>query len=364
MGQFLSSSRPASRAILHKTDTDISDSSSNLGHPQTPFDGLPVLAKAKGHYWYPSGGPRILDACGGAGVACLGHGRRDIFGAITTQMKAYSYASYAHFKTTPVQELSDWLVDSTGAKMRKVYIMCSGSEAIEAALKLAIEYFVWQGQPHRTNFIARDESYHGTTIGSLSASGHIARREPFQSILVSSRFHRVPACNPYRQRLGPPGAESDADFVIRKAAELEAEFQRLGPDTVAAVLLEPVVGAALGCVPAPSGYLAAVRAVCDAHGALLVLDEVMCGMGRTGWTHAWQGEGEGVVPDLQTIAKGFAGGYQPASALLVGERVAGLMEREGRTFTHGHTYQNHPVVAAAALQVQRAVEREGCWRGC
>lgn len=126
MGQFLSSSKPASRAILHKTDTDISDSSSNLGHPQAPFDGLPVLAKAKGLYWYPSGGPRILDACGGAGVACLGHGRRDIVGAITTQMKAYSYASYAHFKTAPVQELSDWLIDSTGGKMRKVYIMCSG----------------------------------------------------------------------------------------------------------------------------------------------------------------------------------------------------------------------------------------------
>lgn len=241
------------------------------------------------------------------------------------------------------------------------YEQTTGSEAIEAALKLAIEYFTWLGEPSRANFIARYESYHGTTLGSLSASGHVARREPFQSVLATSRFHHIPACNSYRQRLSP--SESDRDFVARKAAELEAEFQRLGPSTVAAVVLEPVVGAALGCVPAVKGYLAAMQAVCARHGALLILDEIMCGMGRTGTLHAWQGEDEeeggGVIPDLQTVAKGFAGGYQPASALLVGDKVAALMEREGKTFTHGHTYQNHPVVAATALAVQRAVEREG-----
>lgn len=237
---------------------------------------------------------------------------------------------------------------------------------MEAALKLTIEYFLWQNQPNRVNFIARHESYHGTTLGSLSVSGHFTRRAPFTPLLVPDRYHRVPACNPYRQRLvDGEEEESDAAFVARKRAELEAEFARLGPDTVAAVVLEPVVGAALGCVPAVKGYLAAVKAVCARHGALLILDEVMCGMGRTGFTHAWQGEiGEGgreedVAPDLQTVAKGFSGGYQPASALLVGEKVAGVMERDGKVFTHGHTYQNHPVVAAAALAVQKAVEREG-----
>ncbi|KAK4234802.1 pyridoxal phosphate-dependent transferase [Achaetomium macrosporum] len=357
MGNFKTAYR--SSACPAEEETAITDSSSDLSHRQTPASELLILRKAKGHYWYPSHGPKILDACGGAGVgagvACLGHGRRDIIKAVTSQMTSYTYASYAHFQTRSVQELSDWLIKSTGGRMQKVYVMCSGSEAMEAALKLSIEYFQWHGQPSRVNFIARHESYHGTTLSALSVSGHVARREPFHSVLIPARFHRIPACNPYRQRLSP--SETDAEFVARKAAELEAEFARLGPSTVAAV-----VGAALGCVPAVKGYLSAVKAVCERHGALLVLDDVMCGMGRTGFLHAWQGEDEGgvgVVPDLQTIAKGFGGGYQPASALLVGEKVARLMEREGKVFTHGHTYQNHPVVAAAALAVQRVVEREG-----
>jgi adenosylmethionine-8-amino-7-oxononanoate aminotransferase len=194
------------------------------------------------------------------------------------------------------------------------------------------------------------------------------RREPFHPLLSPSTFHHIPACNPYRQRLSssPSESESDTAFVARKKAELESAFTLLGPSTVAAVVLEPIVGAALGCVPPVPGYLAAMKEVCHRHGALLIYDEVMCGMGRVGGrVHAWQSleaeewEGGDVAPDLQTIAKGFAGGYQPASALLVGGRVARVMEREGRVFTHGHTYQNHPAVAAAALQVQRVVAREG-----
>jgi adenosylmethionine-8-amino-7-oxononanoate aminotransferase len=188
MGQFLSTpSKSTSRIPPRKTEHDITESCSDLGHPQTALDGLPVLKKAKGHYWYPTKGPKILDACGGAAVACLGHGRRDITKAVAAQMKSYTYASYAHFQTTPVQELSDWLIKSTGGKMQKVYVMCSGecplsvlrpstdglpgSEAIEAALKLSVEYFRWKGEPERVSFIARHDSYHGTTLGSLSVSG-------------------------------------------------------------------------------------------------------------------------------------------------------------------------------------------------
>lgn len=219
-------------------------------------------------------------------------------------------------------------------------------------MKLAREYFLWTEKPQRVNFISRDESYHGTTIGSLSLSGHVARRAPFEPVLPQNR-HRISACNPYRQRLL---SESDADFIARKQDELVQKFVELGPETVAAVIMEPVVGAALGCVPAVPGYLKAMQQVCHKYGALLILDEVMCGMGRTGTLHAW--EQEGVVPDLQTIGKGLGGGYQPASALLVGEKISHVMDAEGKTFTHGHTYQNHPVVAAAAFKVQQVIQEE------
>ncbi|KAK3375416.1 pyridoxal phosphate-dependent transferase [Podospora didyma] len=316
---------------------------------------IPILDKAEGHFWFPKNGNKIIDACGGAGVACLGHGRPDVIASMVDQLKEYQYVSYTHFASKPVQDVSDWLVRSTDGKMQKVFLMCSGSEAVEAAIKLSREYFLWTGEPQRVNFITRWESYHGTTMGSLSASGHVARRAPFEPVLLGARFHKISSCNPYRQQLD---GESDTDFVARKVAELKAEFQRLGPDTVAAVILEPVVGAALGCAPAVHGYLRAIKALCEQHGALLVLDEVMCGMGRTGTLHAWQHED--VTPDLQTIGKGFAGGYMPASALLVGSKVASAMQRSsGRVFTHGHTYQNHPVVAAAALKVQHIIEENG-----
>lgn len=226
-----------------------------------------------------------------------------------------------------------------------------GSEAIEAAIKLSREYFVWKGEPQRVNFIAREESYHGTTIGSLSMSGHLTRRAPFEDILLPN-VYRVSACNPYRHKLA---GESDADYVTRKAEELDRAFKDAGPGTVAAFIAEPLVGAAMGCVPSPPGYFRAMREVCDKNGALLILDEVMCGMGRTGTLHAW--EQEGVVPDIQTIGKGLAGGYQPASAVLVSEKVVQEMWRAGATFTHGHTFQNHASVSAAALKVQELIQR-------
>ncbi|KAK0623316.1 pyridoxal phosphate-dependent transferase [Immersiella caudata] len=357
MGQVFSSRRPP----LPPQKIEAAGSSSDTLPEDIPWstssalDGLLTLTKAKGHYWYPNDGSRILDACGGAGVACIGHGRKEIIKAATNQMKECSYVSYAHFKTNAVQELSDWLIESTGGAMQKVYLMSSGSEAVEAALKLSREYHTWRGEPQRVNFISRSESYHGTTLGSLSASGHHTRRAPFSPLLSPTNFHKIPPCNPYRQPSSSP-----SEFLAARIAELESEFQRLGPDTVAAVLVEPIVGAALGCVPPVPHYLSALRSVCHRHGALLIFDEVMCGMSRAGTLHAWQSYN--AVPDLQTIAKGFAGGYCPASALLVGSKIASLMTAEGKTFTHGHTYQNHPVVAAVALRVQKVIQEEGLLR--
>ncbi|KAK0711319.1 pyridoxal phosphate-dependent transferase [Lasiosphaeris hirsuta] len=353
MGQFFSIPEASSSKIhSRKIESDASSETVVDSLSKGPAEGFPLLEKAKGYYWYPGDGARILDACGGAGVACIGHARRDVAQAAVSQMKAFSYVSYAHFKAMPVQEVSDWLIQSTEGEMQKVYLMCSGSEAVEAALKLSREYFIWKDEPQRVNFIGREESYHGTTIGSLSASGHVVRRGPFEPIL-GPQFHKISSCNPYRQRHPEEGDEA---FSTRKAVELEEKFQQLGPDTVAAVIMEPVVGAALGCVPAVQGYLRAMKIVCEKYGALLIFDEVMCGMGRTGSLHAWQREM--VVPDLQTIGKGFAGGYMPASALLVGAKVTELMKREDKAFTHGHTYQNHPVVAATALKVQKIIQEE------
>ncbi|KAL1866229.1 hypothetical protein Daus18300_006893 [Diaporthe australafricana] len=318
-----------------------------------PKTGLPVVVRSQGHYLQLDDGRQVLDACGGAGVTCIGHGNSEVLSAMNAEASNLTYIPWAFFGNQSTIDLQDWLVQSTGGKMTKVYLQSSGSEAVEAALKLAREYFVWKGEPRRVSFIAREESYHGITIGALSVSGHRARRANFEDILLPN-VHRIPACNAYRQRLPD---EPDAAFVIRKAAELENVFQAAGPDTIAAFIAEPVVGAALGCVPSPPGYFKAMKAVCEQHGALLILDEVMCGMGRTGTLHA--GEQEGVVPDIQCVGKGLAGGYQACSAVLAGGRVVHAMDEAGAAFTHGHTFGNHAVVSAAALAVQRILAREG-----
>lgn len=224
---------------------------------------------------------------------------------------------------------------------------------MESAIKLSRQFFYEKDKnTPRVNFIARENSYHGNTIGALGVSGFRARRAPYLPFLMDN-VHHVSSCNPYRQRFQ---GESDASFVARKAAELEAKFQELGPETVIGFIAEPVVGAALGCVPAVPGYLKAMQEVCNRHGALFILDEVMCGMGRTGTLHAWQAEG--VVPDIQTMGKGLAGGYQPVAALLISHRVVNALLNGCGQFIHGQTYQGMPVQAAAALEVQRIVRED------
>jgi len=221
-----------------------------------------------------------------------------------------------------------------------------------ASIKLARQYFIESGQPNRERFIARRQSYHGNTLGALAAGGNARRREPYAPLLSQAFSHVTPAFAYHEMRDG----ESEADFVVRLAAELEAEFQRLGPDTVAAFIAEPVVGATAGCAPAPEGYFRAVRDICNRHGALLILDEVMCGMGRTGTRHAW--EQEGIAPDIQAIAKGLGGGYQPIGAMLASGRIIDTIAHGSGAFQHGHTYLAHPLACAAALEVQRVIGEE------
>ncbi|KAI1337771.1 PLP-dependent transferase [Xylariaceae sp. FL0016] len=309
----------------------------------------PLVVRGRGNYLQLDDGREILDACGGAAVACLGHGVQDVIDAMTSQALKVSYVPWGFFDSVSRQTLSQWLSRSSDGHFMKAYINCSGSEAMEGAMKLAHEYFLWKGEPQRVNFIAREESYHGITLGALALGGHLVRRGPFEPLLTGN-VHRIPACNPFRQRRP---RETDTDFVVRKAAELEAAFLEIGPGSVVAFVAEPIVGAASGCIPPVPGYFRAMKSVCDKYGALLIFDEVMCGMGRTGTIHAWQQEG--IAPDIQAVGKGLAGGYQPVSAILASEKIVNAMEAKKATFTHGHTYQDHATGCAAALKVQQIV---------
>ncbi|KAI9845891.1 MAG: hypothetical protein M1837_004426 [Sclerophora amabilis] len=313
----------------------------------------PSVHHALGNYITLTSGQRILDATGGAAVSCLGHGNMRVKEAIVSQMDEVSYCHSSFFTSSGAEGLATELINSTHGQMMKAFIVNSGSEAMEAAMKLARQYFLELSpcQPSRTRFIARKESYHGTTLGSLSMSGHVVRRKPFEAMLLDNVSHVSP-CNPYRGMLD---GEDISQYVTRLAQELDDEFWRLGPHTVCAFVAEPTVGAALGCVPAVKGYFKAMKAVCDKYGALLIFDEVMCGMGRTGSRHAW--ELEGVVPDIQTIGKGLSGGYAPVAGVLMKQKVVNALDK-GTGFVHGHTYQGHALSCAAALEVQRIVRED------
>ncbi len=297
-------------------------------------------------------GREIIDGSGGAAVACIGHGNRRVVAAIAAQAGRVAYAHTGFFTSEPAEALADILLDGEPGGLTHAFFVSSGSEAMEAALKLARQYFLEIGQPERQHFIARWQGYHGTTLGALGVGGHRARRAPYEPLL-SAASSRVSPCFAYRFRRD---GESDGQYVQRLADELEAEFQRVGPGRVAAFVAETVVGAATGCVTALPGYFPAMRAVCDRHGALLILDEVMCGMGRTGTLHAW--EQEGVTPDIQAVAKGLGGGYQPIGGILVAGHVIAALRRGSGSFAHGQTYQAHPVACAAALEVQRILREQ------
>ncbi len=306
----------------------------------------------EGIYLIAADGRRIIDGSGGAAVACLGHGHPRVVAAIKEQADKLSYAHTGFFTTDSAEQLADILLTGEPGGLTHAYFCSSGSEGVEAALKLARQYFVEAGQPQRTRYIARLQSYHGNTLGALGLGGNMMRRKMYAPVLADAFSHVTPA---FAYRFQQDG-ETEVAFVQRLADELEAEFQRLGPQNVIAFCAEPVVGATAGCVAAPAGYFKAMREVCDRHGALLILDEVMCGMGRTGTMHAW--EQEGVVPDIQIIAKGLGGGYQPIGAVLVSGRVIDALRKGSGAFMHGHTYQAHPMACAAALAVQKTIREE------
>ncbi len=312
----------------------------------------PKAIGGEGVWLIAEDGRRVLDGSGGAAVSCLGHQHPRIIDAMAKQASKLAYSHTSFFSSEPAEALADHLVGNEPGGLAYAYFVSGGSEAIEASIKLARQYFVERGELQRQRFIARRQSYHGNTLGALAASGNAWRREPYSPLLSSAFSHVTPAFAYHEKR----DNESEGDFSARLAAELEAEFQRLGPDSVAAFIAEPVVGATAGCVAAPEAYFRAVREICDRHGALLILDEVMCGMGRTGTTHAW--EQEGIAPDIQAIAKGLGGGYQPIGAMLASRTIIDTIRQGSGAFQHGHTYLAHPLACAAALEVQRIIGEE------
>ncbi len=312
----------------------------------------PTAVSGEGVWLIAEGGHRVLDASGGAAVSCLGHQHPRVIAAMKEQASKLAYAHTGFFTSEPAEELAERLVGHEPGGLAYVYYVSGGSEAVEASIKIARQYFIERGEPQRSHFIARRQSYHGNTLGALAAGGNAWRREPYAPLLSGAFSHVTPAFAYHEKR----DDESEAGFVARLAAELEAEFQRLGPNNVAAFIAEPVVGATAGCVTAPEGYFRAVRDICDRHGALLILDEVMCGMGRTGTLHAW--EQEGIAPDIQAIAKGLGGGYQPIGAMLTTRRIVDTLRDGSGAFQHGHTYLGHPMACAASLEVQKIIAEE------
>jgi adenosylmethionine-8-amino-7-oxononanoate aminotransferase len=317
----------------------------------------PLATAAAGCWIEDAEGRRYLDASGGAAVSCLGHGHPDVLAAMRAQLDRVAYAHTSFFSTEVAERLADALVADAPDGISHVYLVSGGSEAMEAALKLARQYFVEIGQPQRARFIARRNSYHGNTLGALAVGGNAWRRQQFAPLLIDVEHVAPPYA--YRDRRAD---ESEAQYCARLVAEVEQAFARLGGDNVIAFVAETVGGATSGCLTAPAGYYRAVREICDRHGALLILDEVMCGMGRTGTLHAC--EQEGVAPDLMAIAKGLGGGYQPVGAVLVGSRLIDAIAQGSGFFQHGHTYIGHPMACAAALAVQQVLKRDALVARC
>ncbi|EXJ84038.1 hypothetical protein A1O3_04705 [Capronia epimyces CBS 606.96] len=311
-----------------------------------------TASSGSGVYIVHSDGSRTLDGSSGAAVSCLGHGHPVVIEAIVQQARKLAFAHSSFFTSDPAEQLAQLLIEQSAGAFTKVMFLSSGSEAVESAIKMARQYHVSRGEAGRVNFICREYAYHGNTLGALSAGFNPPRRQAFEPLL-SSAFHHVSPCFFTRDA---KAEEDEEAYVDRLMAEYEEMFDTLGPSSVAAVLIEPMSGATLGAVHAARGYLARLRDLCDTHGALLIFDEVMCGMGRPGTLHAWQALGN-VAPDLQTIGKGLGAGYQPISAVLVGSKVHQVMQssQSSHPFISGHTYQGHSIGCAAALATQQTI---------
>ena len=312
--------------------------------PRHTRSDLPVAVRGEGSYIFDDSGMSYLDASGGAAVSCLGHAHPTVIKALHRQLDELTYAHTSFFTSEQAEKLAHRLCLEAPKGIDRVYLVSGGSEAVEAALKLARQYYVEKGEPNRKTIIARQQSYHGNTLGALAAGGNKWRRDQFAPLLIDT--HHIAPCFAYR---GKNESENDFEYGQRVANELELKLLELGPETVMAFIAEPVVGATAGAVTAVDGYFRRIREICDKYGVLLVLDEVMCGMGRTGYLYAC--EHDETRPDIICIAKGLGAGYQPIGAMLCSSAIYAVLENGSGFFQHGHTYLGHPTAAAAANAV-------------
>ncbi|OAA72441.1 Aminotransferase class-III [Cordyceps fumosorosea ARSEF 2679] len=321
----------------------------------------PTVASASGSYITMSTGQRVLDACGGAAVTIIGHNDPDVNAAVAEQMTKVCYTHTVAFTTNAAEELADYILGENPHGLTRAFFVCSGSEAMDSALKLARQYYVEIGQPERTHIVSRHRAYHGNTVGAMSVGSHVSRRAPFEEALMLDNVSFVSPTYAYRHQLPD---EEEEEYAARLVEELDQHFQAKGPGTVMAFISEPVGGATAGCLTAPKGYYQGVRRVCDKYGILLILDEVMCGSGRTGTYFAFEQEGEGMYPDLITMGKGLGGGFAPMGAVLAHDKVIKGFQKGSAWFVHSHTYQAHGVGCAAALAVQKVLRRDQLVERC
>ncbi|MGH6629116.1 MAG: aspartate aminotransferase family protein, partial [Burkholderiales bacterium] len=324
---------------------------SRLFHRSTSIQP-PTVIGGEGIELVAADGQRFVDACGGAAVSWLGHGHPAVTRAIVEQVGRIAYAHTGSFTNEPAEALANWLAAAAPGNLNRTYFVDNGSVAVETALKMARQYHLEMGAPARTRIIARRQSYHGNTLGALAAGGNAARRAPYQPLLID--VSHIDPCFEYHHAQADETPEA---YAVRAADALETEILRLGPDTVMAFIAETVVGATAGAVPPAPGYFRRIREICDRHGVLLILDEVMCGAGRCGTFLAC--EQDGIAPDIVTLAKGLAGGYQPIGAVMCSDAVYAAFADGSGVFQHGHTYSAHAIACAAALAVQQVIADEG-----
>jgi len=317
-----------------------------------PGADMPRAVAGDGPYIIDDRGNRYLDASGGAAVSCLGHSHEPTIRAVREAVGQLAFAHTSFFTSEAAEKLATFLAQATQGDLNHVYYLSGGSEAVEAALKLARQYYVEKGENSRSRIIARRQSYHGNTLGALAAGGNLWRRKMFEPILVD--VTHIAPCYEYRDRRDD---ETEEEYGLRAAGELETAILDAGPENVMCFLAETVGGATLGAVTPVKGYMREIRRICDRYGVLLILDEVMCGMGRTGALFTY--EQEGIQPDLVCIAKGLGAGYQPIGAVIASERIFDTIVDGSGFFQHGHTYTGHPTACAAALAVQTAIRDEG-----